>query len=54
MNRRHYIGRFKTWHSNYMSIASGRVPESSYLHIVIMPNANEVTQSQLAHNKTTS
>ena len=39
----HNIGRFENWHSNYMSIARVRVPESSHLHIVILPNADEVT-----------
>ena len=42
----HNIGRYENWHSNGMSIARVRVPESSYLHIVILPNADEVAQSQ--------
>ena len=46
MNCIHNIGRFKNWHSNDMSIARVRVSEFSYLHIVILPNADEVAQSQ--------
>ena len=45
MNCIHNIGRFKNWHSNDMSIARVRVSEFSYLHIVIQPNADEVTHS---------
>ena len=45
MNCRHNIGRFKNWHSNDMSIARVRVSDFSYLHIVILPNADEVTHS---------
>ena len=50
----HNIGRFNNWHSNDMSIANGRVSESIYLHIVFLPNADEVAQSQWALKKTTS